>query len=153
MKLIAIILLIATIVTTARADNCFKFYLQPPKPLPVKFIERSAGNARTFEELISRSPRQPRFVSAYRTARIPAEVTWGTLGWEKSVLAYRTPRHKALARKFVQGVEVSSLDNERLETGDIDYHWQFAREMQCLNRKAGKVVNYSFGETVKLKGR
>jgi hypothetical protein len=131
--------------------KCEKFYHQDPKVFKVKFIEKELpSNISSFEELYEVTPRNIRVVYAYMTRKVPAEVSWVNFGWDMSVLVYRTPWQKALARRLVQGVEVSSLDDPRIEAGDIKFHWQFAAEQRCLNRT--KVKWYSFGETVRLGG-
>lgn len=146
-----IMLLLLTASIGKAEKNCGRFYFEDASPIRVTTIERSVPSyIKSFRALVAHTPRQTKKLVTYRTKRIRPRVTWGAFGWDKAVATPRNKQQRELAKLFATGVERSSLGDLGATLLDQRLHWQFAREMRCLNRDS-KNKSVSFGEVERLR--
>lgn len=151
MKYLIILMLLAA--TTAQAENCSRFYeLQFVNPFVVQEQKRAVPSyVKRFRQLLAHAPRKVKRVTTYRTERIKPRSTWGTYGWDKSIIAYRNKQQLELGKLFIVGVERENLGDRRQMELDIDFHTRFAKEQACTNKRAGRAISTSIGESEALR--
>lgn len=139
--------------TLGWSESCQRFWDFDKEAKPYEFkIERRRvpSYVKRFRQLVAHTPYRPGKLMAYKTKRIKPRSTWGTYGWEKSVVSYRQFEELLLAKLFVLGVEREHLGDSYEMGIDIDVGTRLARELRCLNRKAGYRKHTAFFQTERL---
>lgn len=126
------------IAPVAEGQSCLE---RGDAPIPFVTKERRIPSyVKRWRQLIAHSPYNTRAHYYYRIPkrrmRVPALTTWGNFGWDKSLSTYRDDVDKAYARLFALGGYVENLGNAEELTEDIRQHYEYAREVRCLNRSA-----------------
>ena len=133
-------------------ENC---YDKEALAVSLTYRLRRAPACRTFRCFFKRAPKNYKGLTVFK-ARNRSRVTWGTLGWAKSVAVVSSRKQIPTALLLSSGVEPSRLKGhaekgftvEELIAGDLKEHAQFVAEIQCLRARGEKLT--SFREIVEV---